>query len=298
MKRVSFYLVIFEIFLFVVFNGCSDKRNNTLTGSGTLEATEILISSKTIGTVMDLLVKEGDNVVANQLIALVDTQKIYLQKKQLLAGLNELQLNLENASRAIDLAGDNFENIEKKYNRIKTLFEAKSVTQQDLDDVETAYKAAKIQYETVSTNLKVLRSKRAQLKTQLELIDSQLQDAQITSPTQGTIIEKYIEQGEIARTGGPVVTIADLKKIWIKIYFKENELGKIKLNANADIRISSFPDRSFPGRISWISPKAEFTPKMVQTKEARSDLVYAVKIEIENQEGILKIGMPADVELK
>ncbi|MCI0495071.1 efflux RND transporter periplasmic adaptor subunit, partial [candidate division KSB1 bacterium] len=128
--------------------------------------------------------------------------------------------------------------------------------------------------------------------------ESQMRDARIPSPIEGTVTEKYVEQGEIARPGGPVVSLADLQNMWIKIYFKETELGKIKLNGNADIQISSYPDRTFAGRIAWISPKAEFTPKNVQTKDARADLVYAVKIEVKNPEGILKIGMPADVVLK
>lgn len=294
---IKSFLVLF-LLSFLGLSGCSKKASNSLSGSGTLEATEVLISSKLAGTIIDLPVHEGDFVQENQEIAQIDTEKIYLQKKQLLAGLKELKLNIQNAQRAVDLAKDNLDNVEKKFNRIKSLLNESSVTQQQYDDIDTAYKASQTQYQNAVTNLKALREKEDQAIIQIELSETQMQDAKILAPIQGTIIEKYVEQGEIARPGGPMVSLADLQNMWIKIYFKETELGKIKLNEKAELTIDSYPDRTFPGRVSWISSKAEFTPKNVQTKDARADLVYAVKIVVKNPEGILKIGMPADVALK
>jgi HlyD family secretion protein len=291
------YVVIFLLSL-IGLNGCSEDESNNLSGSGILEAKEVLISAKLAGTIIDLPVHEGDIVQEVEVIAQIDTEKIYLQKKQLLAGLNELKLTIQNAQRGVDLAKDNMDNMKKKYNRIKSLLNENSVTQQQYDDIETAYKAAQSEYDNAITSLKALRAKEEQVIIQIELSEIQMQDAKITAPIHGTVIEKYVEQGEIARPGGSVVSLADLQNMWIKIYFKETELGKIKLNGNAELQINSYPHRTFPGRISWISPKAEFTPKNVQTKDARADLVYAVKIEVENSEGILKIGMPADVILK
>ncbi|MDZ7331370.1 MAG: efflux RND transporter periplasmic adaptor subunit [candidate division KSB1 bacterium] len=278
--------------------GCSKRESEELSGSGILEATEILISAKSAGTLIEMPVAEGIVVSAGQMIAQIDTEKIYLQKKQLIAAWTELKLNLQNAQRGVDLARENLENIKKKYQRIKALLEENSATQQQYDDIFTAYQAAQVQYDNAMTSLKALRAKEDQLVAQLELIESQLRDTKITAPITGTIIEKYVEQGEIARVGGPIVSMADLQKMWIKVFFKEPALGRIKLNSPAEIRISAYPDRSFPGRVSWISPRAEFTPKTVQTKEARSDLVYAVKIEVLNPDGVLKIGMPADVVIK
>lgn len=298
MKAVKKSFVVLFLLSLIGLSGCSKDDSNSMSGSGTLEATEVLISAKLAGTIIDLPVHEGDTVREGQVIAQIDTEKIYLQKKQLLAGLNELKLNIQNAQRGIDLTKDNLNNVEKKYNRIKSLLNENSVTQQQYDDIETAYKATQTQYDNAVTSLKALRAKEQQLDVQIELVESQIGDAKITAPIQGTVIEKYVEQGEIARPGGSVVSLADLQNMWIKIYFKETELGKIKLNGNTELKISSYPDRTFPGRISWISSKAEFTPKNVQTKDARADLVYAAKIEVKNPEGILKIGMPADVVLK
>lgn len=298
MKNLSRLLYLTFILFSMMGFACSGQKVNELSGSGTLEATEVVVSAKLAGTIIDLPIHEGETIQLNQVIAQIDTEKIYLQKKQLFAGLNELKLNIQNAHRGVDLAKDNLANVEKKYLRIKSLLNENSVTQQQYDDMETAYKAAQTQYDNAVTSLKALRAKDDQVVVQIELLESQMRDARIASPIQGTVIEKYVEQGEIARPGSPVVSLADLQNMWIKIYFKETELGKIKLNEDAELKISSYPDRIFPGRIAWISPKAEFTPKNVQTKDARADLVYAVKIEVKNPEGILKIGMPADVVLK
>lgn len=299
MKRCQkCWILLSWIILIAGTYSCEGRKHRALSGSGTLEATEIMISSKIAGTVVDLPVNEGDEVGEGQVIAQIETEKIELQKQQLLAGLEELRLNLQNGQRSAALAKDALDNTEKKFNRIKSLLAENSTTQQQYDDVETAYRASLTQYENAVSSLKGLKAKEKQLLLQIDLVDSQLSDGRIVSPIRGTVVEKYIEKGEIARPGGPVVTLADLENMWIKIYFKEYELGKIKLNAPADLRISGYPERSFPGRISWISPKAEFTPKMVQTKEARADLVYSVRIEVANPDKLLKIGMPADVEIK
>jgi HlyD family secretion protein len=284
--------------LLLAFVSCSKKEKEQITGSGNMEATEVLISAKTAGQVLKLFVEEGSEVQEGQVIAIIDTEKVFLQKQQLLAGLDELRLNIRNAQRVASLANDNLINAKKKYERIKALLAESSATQQQYDDVETALKAAETQHENARTSLLALDAKEAQLLAQLELIQSQLRDACIKSPLAGMILEKYVEPGETIRLGGPMVNIADVKKLWIKIYLSEAELGKLKIGGGADLKITSFAERSFPGKISWISSKAEFTPKNVQTKEARADLVYAIKVNIENPEGILKIGMPADITLR
>jgi len=276
---------------------CSTKQKPVFEGSSTFEATEIVISSKTAGTVFDMAVQEGDTVREGQVIARVETEKTDLQKKQLLAGLNELRLNIQNAGRAAALAKETYDAADRKFSRIRSLRDDNSLSQQQYEDAETGFKAAKTQNENAAASLKALRSKEEQVRLQIELADSQLRDATVQSPIRGTVLQTYINRGEIARPGGAVASLADLSRMWIKIYIKERELGKIRLNDEAALKISSDPQREFHGRITWISQKAEFTPKMVQTKDARSDLVYAVKIEVANPDGVLKIGMPGDVVL-
>lgn len=281
----------------VLAASCSTKQKPVFEGSSTFEATEIVVGSKTAGTVLEMAVQEGDTVREGQLIARLETEKADLQKRQLLAGLAELRLNIQNAARAADLARETFDAMEKKFSRIRSLHEGASVSEQQFEDAETGYKAAKTQNENAAASLKALRSKEDQARLQIELADSQLRDASVLAPIRGTVLETYVDRGEIARPGGAVATLADLSRMWIKVYIKESGLGRIRLNDGADLEIGSDPKRKFKGRVSWIAEKAEFTPKMVQTRDARSDLVYAVKIEVPNPDGVLKIGMPADVVL-
>jgi HlyD family secretion protein len=285
------------IFIALACASCSKKQKPVFEGSSTLEATEILVGSKTAGTVVEMAVQEGDTVSEGQVIAQIETDKILLQKKQLQAGLAELRLNIRNAERSAELARETFEAAEKKFGRIRSLRDSSSVSQQQYEDAETAFKAARTQNENAATGLKALKAKEDQLVLQVDLADSQLQDATVASPIRGTVLQTYVDRGEIARPGGPVASLADLGRMWIKVYIKESELGKIRLNDEAALKISSDPKREFRGKVTWISEKAEFTPKMVQTRDARSDLVYAVKISVPNPDGVLKIGMPADVVL-
>jgi HlyD family secretion protein len=276
---------------------CSTKQKPVFEGSSTFEATEIVVGAKTAGTVLEMAVQEGDTVREGQLIARLETEKAELQKRQLVAGLAELRLNIQNAARASALARETFDAMERKFNRIRSLHEGASVSEQQYEDAETGYKAARMQNENAAASLKALRSKEEQVRLQIELADSQLKDAAVLAPIRGTVLETYVDRGEIARPGGAVATLADLSRMWIKVYIKEEGLGRVRLNDEADLEIGSDPGRKFKGRVSWIAGKAEFTPKMVQTRDSRSDLVYAVKIEVSNPDGVLKIGMPADVVL-
>jgi len=279
----------------VFFFYCEKKNNDRITGSGTLEATEITISSKSNGQVLDLLVKEGDHVQIGSVIAVVDTEKLALQKEQIQAGLAEVDYHISTAREGINLAQEQVESITKKYERINKLQKEGAATQQQLDDIETMYNQSQTQLKTTQSNLKAAQMKKQQIEANLKLIESQIKDATIVSPASGIVINKFIEQGENVAMGLPIVTIADLTKLWIKLYVTAPQLGFIQLGEKAAIRVDSFPDRKFDGKIIWISSKAEFTPKNIQTEEARADLVYAVKIDVPNPDLVLKIGMPADI---
>jgi len=294
--RTLLYAVL-SILALLIISGCGHDDSGLITGSGTLEATEVLVSARTGGTLTAILVSEGDAVEAGQLIAVIDSEKVFLQKKQALAALEELRLNRLNAVRLTRTARENLDNLAKKSGRVGALLEEGSATQQQYDDLETGRKAAEAQYENARTSLAALDAREEQLLAQIGLVESQLRDARVTAPISGVVINKYLEAGEVARPLAPVATIADLSRMHIRIYLKESGIARIRLNGGAELSVTAWPEKKFPGRIAWISDKAEFTPKNIQTKEARSDLVYAVKVEVANPEGILKIGMPADVTL-
>jgi HlyD family secretion protein len=281
--------------IMVLTMACQREKKAEISGSGTMEATEVMLSSKSAGTIVKLAVHEGDRVRKGEVVALIDSEKVVLQERQLLAGIEELRLNMINARRGADLAKESLDNVNKKYGRIHALRQTGSATQQQYEDVENGLKAAQTQYDNAVTSLQALQARNAQLQAQLGLVRSQLSDTRVVSPVDATVVETFVEEGELARPAGPIANLADLLHMWVKIYITEKELGQIRLSGQARLFITSRPDQAFPGQITWISPKAEFTPKNVQTKEARADLVYAVKISVENPDGALKIGMPVDV---
>jgi len=277
---------------------CGNVSNDSITGSGVIEGIEIIVSSRANGQIIDFSVKEGDLVQKDDALGKIDDEKLLLQKEQLQAGLEEIQFGIQTARANIASAKVNYSNIKKQYERFQALIKDGSATQQQLDTIEIQYNNADAQLKSVKNNLQALEMKKRQVEVQLKLADSQLDDCQIKSPITGIILEKYKERGEFVAAGLPVFSVADLEYLWIKLYIAETDLCFVKLGDSAEIFIDSFPDRAFEGNIVWISQKAEFTPHNVQTKEARTDLVYAVKIEVANPEGILKIGMPADIEVK
>lgn len=239
----------FEVFRHLGEDG--DK----ISGSGTIEVTEIEISSKIAGRVAEIPRGEGTDVKKGELLV-------------------KLQYDELSAQRVSAVA--NFRNAEKNYKRISDLYKTGSVSRRDLDNAEAAYKVA---------------------KAAMDNVDAAIDYAVIYSPIDGTVLDAIIERGEMAFPGTPVLTVADLSKPWIYIYVNEKKLGFVKIGQKVNVRIDSYPDRIFEGKVVSISNRAEFTPKTIQTKEERVKLVFAVKVAIENQDLILKPGMPADADI-
>ncbi len=195
----------------------------------------------------------------------------FVRKNDLLVKLeyNELKAQKNSASA-------NLTNAEENLTRIRTLYDAGSASKQSLDNADANYKVA---------------------KSELDLINANIQDAVITSPIDGVVLNKNLEIGETAFPGSAIMTMADIRKPWIKIYVDEKKLGLVKLGQEARIKVDSFPGTNFSGVVINIANQAEFTPKTIQTKDERVKLMFAVKISVDNPELKLKPGMPADVEI-
>ncbi len=274
---------------------CENADNEELWGSGTLEATKVLVSSQVSGIILEAFVDQGNQVKEGQLMFVVDTVKLALQKEQTKAGLEQVTVQRTITRQSIELAQEKLDLAKKSYERILALSEKNSATQQQLDKAKVELIAAETQVETAQNQLKALKAQQNQLQAQIKLVDQQISDARIDAPLFATVLEVYAERGELAKPGAPMAQLADLSEMTIDVYISETNLGKVRIGQEANLVIDSFPDREFPAHVVWVSETAEFTPKNIQTKEARADLVYAVKLRLENSEGILKIGMPADV---
>lgn len=276
--------------------GCSNNNSDKFIASGIMEGTAVKVAAQTGGYILKFNFEEGEDVEQGQVMAVVDTEKLFYQVEQIQAALEEMNVQHKISLNILEKAKLDYDHIAKKYNRYRDLYKKKSASEQVLDDLKSAYDAAKTQLENAQQNLKLVESKQKGLEAQRKLIQRQINDATITSPLSGTVTTKYFESGETIPTGAAVVEIIDLKKMWTKVYVSELMLPKIKIGQEVEIRIDG-TDQTLTGHISWISPKAEFTPKNILTEESRTSLVYAVKLEVENTNKILKHGMPVEVAL-
>jgi HlyD family secretion protein len=302
--------------------GCGrPKSPGLISASGTIEAVEVNVASKTSGQAVRLAVDEGSRVNAGDVLAVVDSSSLEIQLQQAEAGvmLAEAQLelllngariedirqaeeNVRQAEASLKLAGDDRD-------RTRNLFEKKSATLQQRDSADTRYSLALAQRGAAKEGLlkwqrlarpeeiKQGRARLDQAVASRNLLRKMISDSTIISPTAGVVTHKVVEAGEFVGPGTTVVTISDLAKMHLEIFVSEPELGRVRLGQPADVTIDSYPGRIFKGTVIFISPEAEFTPKNIQTKEERVKLVYRVKIEIPNPEGILKPGMPADAAI-
>jgi HlyD family secretion protein len=274
--------------------GCQEKLAPNFAGSGTLEATEVTVSALTTGTIFELTRDEGDTVKKQDLLAKIDVEKLVLQQGQLQASLKEIEAGRIAADAEISMASDNFNNVEIRYKRLKELYSRGSATQQQFDDISTQLNVTRSQLTAAKVQQPILDAKQAQVEAALMVLDRQITDGTVLSPLNGVVVEKYVEPGEVVIQGGALYKIADLANFWIKIYIAEPDIGRFKLGLKVEIRVDAYPE-PLMGVVTWTSPEAEFTPKNVQTKQARAELVYAVKVTLVGSPEALKIGMPAEV---
>ncbi len=314
MKSTAVVLILLSFGL----AGCGNGHKGNIEASGTLEAVEVRVSAKVPGQVDRLFVDEGSQVKEGDTLAILDhsTQEIQWRQAQAGVALADAQYQLlVNGARSEDIqqAGDALKQLESSakvaaddYNRMKDLFASKSISKKQFDDAESRYVITKAQLNSAKENLKKMqrfarpedleaaKARLDQAKGNAALLSKQITDAFIVAPVSGTVTNKPVERGELVGTGTTIVIISRIETLNLMIYVSDNDLGKVKLNGSADIVIDTYPDKTFPGRVMYISPIAEFTPKNVQTKEDRTKLVFGVKLEVNNKEGILKAGMPAD----
>ena len=316
-------LIKFCALLSIGLIGCSSNDDeNTLTASGNIEVTEIIVSSKVTGEVKNILNKEGKQVKQGDTIIIIDHENLDYQLMQAEANVDfaEAQLKLlkkgareediKQAEEMLKQAEINFDQAKKDKERMTNLFESKSITKKQLEDATARYDVTLAQLNSAKENYKKITNlarpeeitqAEANLKRQkatADLLKKNIRDSYVTSPKDGFIVKTFVEEGETVSMLSSLFKVSDLSVAKLVIYVSEKELGKVKLNQEADIYIDTYEDKSYKGFVSYISPEAEFTPKNIQTKDERTKLVFAVKIEIPNPNLELKAGLPADAVIK
>lgn len=269
--------------------------------TGTFEADEIIISSEATGTIGKLDIREGLTVKAGQFLGWVDSTQLYLRKKQLLAQIQAILSRRPQIATQLAAYRIQLETAERELQRVVNLYKADAATQKQVDDARAQVAVIRRQMEAHHSSLDIssqgLVSETLPLSAQVEQIDDQLRHARIVNPVNGTILSKYAEAHELVTIGKPLYKVADLSHLDLRAYITGRQLPQVRLNQEVRVLVDDGKGgyTEYPGNITWVSDKAEFTPKTIQTQEERADLVYAMKVRVAN-DGLLKIGMYAEVK--
>jgi HlyD family secretion protein len=287
--------ILIAIFLvqFVMGCGSSSERGSY---TGVLEGRTVQVPALTGGEIVRILVDTGYEVTAGDTLAFVDTTELALEQKQVLAVLEELEVQEEIASTELDRAQSDLSYVKQKEERIQTLYEKEATARQNLDDLLNETQRAEAAFQAAGQQVRSLQAKRKQLETQLALIEKRVSDATIVAPIGGLVGTRYYEHGEAVPALQPIVELIRVDEMEVKIYVAEEALPTIKHEQPVEVRVDGL-DEKLSGWVSWVSPKAEFTPKTILTPQTRTSLVYAVKVIVPNPKRALKHGMPVEVIL-
>jgi len=266
-------------------------------GSGLIEATEVIVSSEAAGRIERLYFDEGDPIRTGDTIVLIDTVTLSLRLGQTEALKLAAETRRESARVQTDKAAFDFELAQKEFDRVNNLVQTGSANQQQFDKTKNVLDLARLARKTAAAALATTEADLKKIDQDIALLYKQLADCRPVAPSAGTVVTKYVEAGELAAPGKPLIKIDHLDTVWVKVYLPPADLTRITLGGKADVDPEDGRTSPLAGTITWISSEAEFTPKNVQTRQARADLVYAVKITIPNSGGQLKVGMPVSVRI-
>ena len=322
MKKHIFILSIFALF------SCNNSAES-YDASGTFEADEILVTAKANGTILNLNLEEGQHLKRNEKVGKIDPKNVELQKEQVIATIDAidqktnsalpqiqvLQSQISTQSANVSILQEQLQNAVRERNRTANLVAKDAATKKQLDDANGQIKVIQKQIAAAQSQLSVLQqqisttkenvslqnrailSERKPTQKKIEQIDEQLKNNSIESPISGMVLTQYLNQGEFATVGKPIFKIANLEVMTLKTFITGDQLPQIKIGQQVKVLLEAGEGKTkeLPGTIYWISSKAEFTPKTIQTKNERANLVYAAKIHVKN-DGYLKIGMYGDVK--
>ena len=252
---------------------------------------------------MKLDLEEGQTLKRGDVVGYIDTLQLYLKKKQLQYSIKAVLSRQPDAFSQLATIQEQMETTKKERDRFERLLKDDAATQKQVDDLKAHLALLQKQYDALQSSLgtttRSLKSETLPLSVQVEQIEDQIKKSIIINPIDGTVLVKYAEQNEVTGPGKGLYKIADLSYVILRAYISGSQLSNVKINQQAEVLVDNGEDefKSYSGNVTWISDKAEFTPKTIQTKEERANLVYAIKIRVKN-DGFLKIGMYGEVKFK
>ena len=304
-----------SLLLLALITSCN-RNAHDFDASGTFEAEEIIVSSEATGRLISLDIQEGQSIPAGKKVGLIDAENLTLQKEQVEASIKALSERTGDVNPQIQLLQNQqavhqsqLKTLYTERTRVQNLLKLDAATGKQLDDINAQIELTQkqmavtkqqinVQKSSTSTQNRGILSEGKPLQKRIEQLDDQLKRATIVNPVNGTVLTKYAEQGEITSSGKALYKIADLSTVTLRAYITGAQLSEVKVNQEVTVRVDKGAEdyKTLKGTITWISDKAEFTPKTIQTKDERSNLVYATKIRVKN-DGYLKLGMYGEVIL-
>lgn len=281
-------------------SACHNQKSEVI-GSGSFEATEVLVSSEVNGRVLEWNIEEGSTIQQGEQVGLVDTTQLFLQREALLRsgkGVRANQPNIATQTKALEVK---LEELQSNRDRTARLLKAGIATQKQLDDLDSGIAAVESQLSaarsTLSNQSSQITAQSSAIDIQVAQVDDLIERSKIAAPISGMVLANYIHRGELAGQGRPLFRVGNLETLFLRAYVQNDQLGTLHLGDEVKVQVDgeNGEKRSYPGTISWISSQAEFTPKTVQTDDERSNLVYAIKVRVPNSDGTLRIGMYGEV---
>ena len=298
MKRIKFRtnflsgLVVISLILTI---SCTQNEQEA-DAYGNFEAHEIIVPSQSTGILNSFTLNEGDLVKKGEMIGFVDTTRLFLQKKQLYAQIKVINTRYAGIRAEINVMKAEKSNLIREKKRFEKLLADGAATSKQMDDINGKLNVLNKKIDAVRIQLSSITAEKGAIEVKIDQLNDQIDKCIITNPETGTVLEKYIEQFEMVMPGKALYKLADLNNMILKAYISEPQLSEVELQQKVNVIIDGINGEKirFEGIVSWISSEAEFTPKIIQTREERVNLVYAIKVRVKN-DGRIKIGMPGEV---
>ncbi len=293
MKTQNYLFILLSLLL----GACSDKGDQP-DAWGTFEATEITVSAMANGKLLQFNVEEGQFLDSGQMIGFVDTTDLYLKKLQAIYQRNATASRKSDLQAQIAIQEQNRTNLLIDKNRVENLLKAGAATQKQMDDINAGLNMIDRQIAAVQSQFGGLADQIKSISQQIAQLEEATRNAYIINPVSGTVLVKFAEPDEVAAFGKPLYKIADLREMTLRVYISGSQLPNVIIGQEVSVMYDKNEKENITtnGVVSWVSPTAEFTPKTIQTKEERVNLVYAVKVRVKN-DGSMKIGMPGEIKL-
>lgn len=289
MKKISIPIV--ALLTLLSCNSSDEKAD----GYGNFEATEVTVSSESNGKIVSLNVEEGQELEAQKQVGLIDTLQMHFTKQELFAAKNTITSKSASVLSQKSVLDEQLKTARLEQQRIVNMFAENAATQRQVDEINGRVSVILQQIKGVGTQNAPIINDLKSIDVQIEKINDQIKKSNITNPIHGVVLNKYAEPGEVTAFGKPLYKIADVSEMTLRVFVSETQLSQIKMGQEVSVKIDAAAEmKTSKGTISWIAAQAEFTPKIIQTKEERVNLVYAVKVKVKNDGG-LKIGMPAEM---